>query len=109
MPKVPLRAMYSRLSPTEGQILKTIALNPGISQRDLASALYEGREDGGPMWAQSVVGVTVKRLRAKIKPLGWTVIGRQRNGYWSTLLIVSLHFLSTMMGSGLKQIQPVQR
>lgn len=72
-----------RLSPTERDILLTIARRPQLRLERLADAIYAHRADGGPLYAASVVAVTICRMRPKVSAFGLSIVcGKgKRDGY----------------------------
>jgi DNA-binding response OmpR family regulator len=45
-----------------------------LTSRDIAEAIYGGREDGGPLSFEGIIRVFVFRLRTKLKGTGFSVI-----------------------------------
>jgi hypothetical protein len=78
---LPLEQAMLSLTPLMQRIVRQVERRPGISRAALADAVYADDPDGGPMWAEKTVSVTIAQQRDKLAAAGWQLVSRPRGAY----------------------------
>ncbi|RVD44634.1 helix-turn-helix domain-containing protein [Mesorhizobium sp. M4A.F.Ca.ET.020.02.1.1] len=75
-------ARAARLSSFEHRLFEIFRRRFGryVEADQIAYLLYADDPNGGPLFAKEVIGVTVGRLRKKLKPYGLTIDGMMGRG-----------------------------
>jgi hypothetical protein len=70
-----------RLHGKEGRVMLALLGNRLATEDHLCTAVWPAADDMPTAWAKGL-GVLLARLREKLRPLGWTIVGRRGFG-WS--------------------------
>lgn len=82
LPSARENALEDTLSRTQRGIYHALrrAGTAGQSQRELVAALYGTRENGGPLNTGLVITLTIRKMRARLKPYGLVITARPPTG-----------------------------
>jgi hypothetical protein len=78
-----LQSVIATVGPVSATVLRELlAADAPLSGQQLADRVYRGTHDGGPDNPLQVINQTVKALRYRLEPIGWTIrSGRAWGGY----------------------------
>lgn len=74
--------LFVQLPPAERAVFEALCLRMGqwVKSSILLDALYGDDPEGGPHYAAAILSMHLRRIRARIEPLGLAIDGRSTHG-----------------------------